>query len=359
MASLYRQKKSIYWWIKFRDPATGQTKRESTGFKIGVGLDTKKAREVCATRSLAEAKSANSVPSAFNKERWERWVPDYLAIRYRGKDQTLLRYHLAWENVSLFLCGQEILRPRQLTRNHCMAFMEWRKVPDKSHGKRRAGHNTALLELKVLSLVMKEAVLREFSPFNPCRELGLKRDAVKEKPEYTEEDFVTIQEQIAKEPEQFREFYSNSFNIARYQGCRISETHLNPMKDVKLPAKGDKGGHILFTIKGGKIHVAPLHPQLIPLFGELIARGATETYQSPKSPSKMWWNLLTRCGLKAIKAGACFHSLRVTAVTKLARSRVISEAKAMAFIGHASTTVHRSYQRLRPEDLGDCLEALS
>jgi hypothetical protein len=36
----------------------------------------------------------------------------------------------------------------------------------------------------------------------------------------------------------------------------------------------------------------------------------------------------------------------------------VPENLAKQFIGHASTTVHRGYQRLKPEDLSDCTDAL-
>jgi integrase len=92
-------------------------------------------------------------------------------------------------------------------------------------------------------------------------------------------------------------------------------------------------------------------------FRHLIARGATETYAPPKSPAKEWFNFLTRAGIKDLHPGACFHSLRVTAATTFAR-KGIPEKKAMDYIGHASTTIHRSYVRLKPEDLSVCADAL-
>jgi integrase len=351
MASLYEQRKSPYWWIKFRDKH-GAIRRKSTQLRVGVGGDTRKARELCAERSLAEAK----ISAASTSERWQSWVPQFLANRYARQPNSKLRYSLAWKNVNLFLEERDIPTPRHLERTHCTDFINWRQTPQKKKGIYRAGHNTALLEVKVLSLVMKEAVLRRYATHNPCLQLGIERQKVHEKPEFTDEDIELIRASIPNEPARFREFYSNSLAIARYQGCRLIETHLNPMESVALRADGS-GGTITFLAKGGRQHVAPLHRELVPLFQKLIADRRVETYAMPKSPAKMWWNLLTRIGLKKTKPGACFHSLRVTVATRLARSR-ITETKAMKFIGHASTTVHRSYQRLRPDDLGDCMDAL-
>lgn len=351
MAHLYQQKRSPFWWVKFRDPKTGLTCRKSTGQRIGEGSQTKKARQQCAELTLAENADGAATIGGSARERWDAWVRDFLVVRYGER----CRFDIAWDTINLFLVERKIPTPRQLTRAHCLEYMAWRRKPDVRAGKYKAGLNTSILEVKVIGLVMKEAVIRGYAQFNPCRELGIKREKHREKPEYTDEDFAFIEAAIAKESEPLRTFYAHSFAIARYQGCRLSETHLNPQDAVQL--RGDSGT-ISFLAKGNKVHVAPLHPRLIPMFRQLIDSGATETYEQPKSPARMWFAFLTRCGMKKLKPGACFHSLRVTAATRLARSRIISEAKAMKFIGHASTTVHRSYQRLRPDDLSDCLDAL-
>ena len=54
----------------------------------------------------------------------------------------------------------------------------------------------------------------------------------------------------------------------------------------------------------------------------------------------------------------CFHCTRVTVATRMARAGVpISEA--MAFVGHASETIHRIYQRLAAADLSSAVAAVS
>lgn len=47
----------------------------------------------------------------------------------------------------------------------------------------------------------------------------------------------------------------------------------------------------------------------------------------------------------------------MTVITRLARSGV-PEAKAMKFVGHASTEIHRIYQRLSVDDLACCHDPL-
>lgn len=348
MASIYRRRSSPFWWIKYRT-ASGDIRYESTGLRVGVGKDTRIARELAAEKTLIERRTRGVVA----RERWDFWVVRFLNERYSDKPQSHLRYTTAWRTIRMFLSERNIAVPRALTRQDCQAYFDWRKTENKRIGKYKAGHNTALLEVKTLGLIMREAVFRGYAPANPCRELGIKRVTGRIKPHYTPEEIQTVREKAAREQEPLHSFLVNAFEIARYQGCRISETHLNPSKDVDLAAM-----RITFRAKGGKEHITRLHPKLRPLFERLIAEGATETYKLPKSPAKTWFNFLKRIGLKKSNPNLCFHSLRVTVATEMARADV-HESKAMRYLGHASTTIHRSYQRLRPDDLGDATDAVS
>ncbi len=357
MASLFKRNGSPYWWIKCRDcqpesPTVGQVIRYSTGYKIGVGPDTRSAKQLQAEKTLAESRFSVCSP----KESWGVWVPDYLTV-YCKSPATLERYRTIWRNLSCFLTEKGIHLPRQLSRARCLEYMDWRSHPDRKNGKYRAVHNTAHLELKILSLIMREAVRRNFAPFNTVAELGVKRQRPKEKPEFTDSDLDMIWQAILKEPAETQLFFRNSFLIARYQGCRLNETHLDPRADVDIAEDGTSG-IIRFRIKGGREHTTALHPELIPLFQELKKTRATETYAKPHNPSRKWFDFMKRNGIRKKIPGACFHSFRVSAVTRLARANV-PESKTMRFIGHASLTVHRIYQRLRVEDLSECVKALS
>lgn len=350
MASIYERAGSPFWWIKFRDPVTFKVKQTSTKFRVGIGPDTRNARELESEYTFRERK----ILTSSGREAWAIWVPEFLHLRYINSPQSKLRYETAWRTLKMFLAETDITLPRQLKREHCMEYFTWRSKPKKSAGKYAATHNTALLEIKLLALIMDEAVARHIAPFNPCHRLRIKRTKCRLKPEYSAEVLLTIEQAVEKEPEPRRTFLRNSFLIARYHGCRLQETQLNPMRDVSL---SDRGGTITFHTKGGKIHTVNLHPKLEPLFRDLIAKRATQTYEPPKSPSKTWFNFLTRHKIKAQTPNACFHSLRVTAATRLARKGV-SEKKAMSYIGHASATIHRTYVHFRSEDLADCTAAL-
>jgi hypothetical protein len=354
MACLYKRKRSPFWWIKYRDPFTGKIIYESTGFKLFVGPETRRAKELEAEKTLAERATARVSSS----ENWSAWVNQFIAARYSQSAASRLRFTTAWHSVEMFLLEMKIAAPRNLTRDHCNAYFEWRKQPDTKNGKYRAGHNTALLEMKTLSLLMKEALRRGYARENPARDLGIKRAPRKLFPELTDEALEMIRLAISTQPEPRQTFLRNSFLIARWHGVRLTETHLNPQTQVwQQDIHGKLRWMVLFHQKGGKTRPKVLHPELIPLLSKLKQDGAVQTYEPPDKPSRVWFDFLHDCGVKKLLPNACFHSLRVTAASRLARAGV-SEHKAMEYLTHASTTVHEAYIRWRPEDMDDCHGAL-
>lgn len=352
MASLYKRKGSQFWWVKFSGRG-GKIQRESTGMRIGDGHETRRAQEIRALKTLEETRYSPDSPV----EVWDKWVQTFLTTRAKAQ-RSLERYLFIWRTMSMFLQERKVTVPRLLTFNHCYDYIEWRKKPCPKEGRYHASINTIRIELSILGMIMNEAVRRGYALTNPCRDINIAGTKPKPKPEFTEEHLAMIEAEIAKvSDQQKRTFLERSYFIARYQGCRQAETHLNPMDDVVIDESCQRGT-ITFRIKGDRVHTAPLHPKLIPLFQKLQDEGATETYKMPGNPRFAWYKFLRDSGLKAKIPGACFHCLRVTAVTRLARSKKVKEAEAMRFIGHASVLVHRVYQRLRADDLGDCLEAL-
>ncbi len=256
----------------------------------------------------------------------------------------------------MFIQERELV-PVTLTRQHCFEYIGWRAAPDKKNGKYQACQNTALLDLKILRIIMQEAVERDLIHGNPCVKLGIKKTRPKEKPELTDEDCEIIRREAKKFADPtIREMLVNSFEIARYQGCRLTETRLNPHTDVDLDSQT-----IRFRRKGGHDQITLLHPELVPFFKKLRAdKRRRSTWDPPPGrgrqwASAKWWKFLERIGLK--DRSITFHCTRVTVVTEMARNDV-PENKAQLFVGHSSTLVHRVYQRLRTGDLADCVAAV-
>ena len=353
MASIYKRTNcdgnvsSPFWWVKFRCPTTSKIFRESTGFLHSNGADTRRAKEVEAIKTLAERRSSNTKSS----ERWDAWVKQFITERYKHQPTSMTRYDSAWRTLRMYLDEIEVSTPRLLLYIHCTDYLTWREKPDKKNGKYNAGRNTAILELKFLALVMKEAVRRGFAQGNPCRELELKRAETKKFPQYDDNDIQMIVDGIQKEPKAKKDFLWLSFLIAYYHGVRINETNVNPTRDVRLTPGC---GTITFHQKGGKVRTKPLHPELRLQFEPLIKRKATETFPKPKSFPKEWFKFLTRCGMKAVKPESCFHSLRVTVQNRLRRAGINKEIR-KAYLSHdGKDDVNELYDRIEPDEMLVC-----
>jgi len=342
MASLFKQKKSAFWWIKYLDSTTGKITRKSTKL-----TDFTKANRLLSEYIAKENQFAALCPN----EAWDGWVEGFINQRYQENKQ---RPQSTWRNLRMFLHENKLLHPRQITRAHATAYLEWRATPNKTQRKFTAGRNTALLEISQMCVFLDEAVNRGFILFNPWLKLRLRPASHRLKPEYTRTALARILTAIRHEPPRWRRFLLYSFLIARYHGCRLRETHLNPMTQVAF-----SGPHLTITFhaKGHRDHTVFLHKKLHRRFRKMCDEGRTETYSMPSSPTWVWFDFLTRIGIKRDFPGACFHSFRVTAATTLARMGV-AEKKAMDYIGHATTTIHRSYVRLKPADLEVCADAL-
>lgn len=209
-----------------------------------------------------------------------------------------------------------------------------------------AAHNTALLEVKFFCAILQEAVRRDFISANPWTKLGLKRAAVREKQEITADQAALVERELAER--KMPEWMVESWLIATRQGCRITECRV-PMADV------DEARGVLYfaKTKGDRPFSTQLHPDLRDLAARKRKAGAEFLCDLPPNAAKFWWIFLRK------KLGLPFsiHSTRVTVATQLARGNV-SQTEAMRFLNHSSELVHRTYQRLRPQDLSAAVAAV-
>ena len=339
MASLYQRDRSPYWWIKYRS-ATGKICYESTGHRVGIASETAKARQLRARKTQEEADTAR----VSDKEFFDCWVLTYLDTRYGKRETTLTKYRQCWNAISTFLESIAVRRPRQLKREHVMAFIEWRQTPPKDSGVRPVCLNSALLDARIGRLIMFEAIARDFAISNPFSKLGIAADESVGKEEIAHEEETMLRTLLKAGPEWMR----ISFEIAIHQGCRFSETCL-PLKDVD-PDRNE----ITFTIKGRHRHKTRLIPALKPLFERLKKEGRKMTYDMPNQRARDWHRFFHKNGLGHLT----FHCTRVTVITRLARAGV-PEQQAMRFIGHSTLEVHRIYQKLKTGDLDRCVDVLN
>lgn len=274
------------------------------------------------------------------------WVKTWVAAKF-GDSLTGRQYASAWSMLKRYLTEKGISGCAGITRQVCYDYLLWRADVKR---------NTALWELRVLSAICHEALRRNLLNANPVLALGLKRQAVSIKPELSaalmDEILATID---GMKRTHHKHFYRMSFLIGRYHGVRLSETRF-PLHWVNFDENT-----VTFHMKGDKMHSVYLHPKLRPVLLELVKAGHAWTFAEPSDQfcmSELWHRFFARKGFTARIPGICFHCLRVTVISQLARAN-IPEAKAMRYVAHSSSAVHRIYQRVRVSDLADCCDALT
>lgn len=340
MASLYKKKRSPFYYMEWRDPKTGRTLNRSTKFRHISVEQTRKARQLCAQRTADELEAPSANVGA---ENW-KWVDGFLRMAYSGSPLTLKRYRQAWFAFSTFLTERQIAAPRHLQREEAEPYVIFRMNPTPGSGVRSACKNTALLDLKVVSRILREAVARKLIPANPFLQLGFKKDPVKSRPDILPHEMKIIQKALKKVTD---EDMLISWRIAMLYARRISETAI-PLTDIDL-----RIGTITFRNKGGKFTTKLLHPELRPLVKKWRHEGRTHTFVMPQNFSKKWAKFFDRIGLPHIT----FHSTRVRVATKLMEEGVDTRI-AMDFIDHSSVLVHRIYLRSRPSHHQAAVDAL-
>jgi hypothetical protein len=336
MASIYQRENSPFWWIKWKDEG-GSIRRESTFLEVQSVGQTREANTLKIQRTLEERRAPKHMGKLLSE-----WVPIWLYGTKKGK--TLEKYIQIWAVIEAFLSERGVRVASQITRELCMEYNLRRQVGLSGLGKCCA--STALFDLRILRAILFEAVKRGQVQVNVASRLGIKMPRAKERGELTSQDIDMIRLALPKGDHRMR----IAFEFAIHQGCRLRETSM-PMDRID-----EKEGTITFVTKGDRLLVTALNPGLLPLIQRLRKAKATETFPWYQQISRDFSRLFKKLGLSA--QGKTFHSTRVTAITRLARSGKVSEQQAMRFIGHSSSAVHKIYQRLGAGDLGSCLAAL-
>ena len=330
MASLYKQKKSPYLWVRYRG-ANGKIKRESTGLKYDSSEQTKKAEVVRAQKSAFEAEQGYGVKGRRIgiHDEFDSWVVSWIE-RKGGSHHTVTYQISAWRTLRPILSDLNMTQPRQVT------YASAQKICDRSlEGRKRT---TAHRLFKFFRSVMSESIRRGHIESSPIALFRFKGGTPKAKLELSKEQEKAVWEKLPN----WAFWIKVSFVLGLYQGARISETRIN------LSQVDFKNKRITLKVKGGKEHTTFLHPQSEKVLLELKAKGMEQPdFPSESSMSANFGKFLHRaCNLP----NHSHHCLRVTCITRMARAGVpISQA--MRFVGHSSESIHRIYQKLQPGDL--------
>lgn len=337
MATLVVDPKSCFWYLQRK--VNGKWVKTSTGLRRDDPDDTRKARIL---RAQAEAKEHEG--EIFEAGGWD-WVESCLTNSGLAP-RSIEKYLTNWKWLQQWVteCRLDV---RTIRYKHALQYVEWRTARRKRTGK-RAGRNTAIQEVKLLSSILNEAVRREKIDANPLASLRLKKDPAKKKPAFKDEEVDICRAALLAEPEWMR----ISFEIALATGCRLRDTRI-PLECVDL-----KGRFPVMTFpspKGGtdKAFSIPVPSVLMPLFQKMKRERRSHTIEAfPFQPSRAWQHFFKRVGLPHLM----FHCLRVTKVTRLRREGVPREA-AMRLVNHSQEMVHLLYDRHQVQDLAEFRDA--
>lgn len=277
--SVIRRKKSPRWTLRFWSAERQRFVDKTSPFRVDEPQGFRKA--LALARKLSE--EAQPGRTSGEDESWDRWVEKFVDDRYRGSGRTLTRYLGAWEQWRTFLALKRIGIPRALGYQQVLEFVEWRSAQVKKSSGKRVSRNTALCDVRVMVVIMREAVRRGFADYNHCEKLGIRKDPPKQKPEMTEDEIALIRTQLVTRPEWMR----ISFEIALHQGCRLSETSL-PLSRVDLDRQA-----ITFHGKGRgggekNVFTKALHLALVPMFARMIGERRELTCELPLMAAKQW-----------------------------------------------------------------------
>jgi len=225
-----------------------------------------------------------------------------------------------------------------ITCRNAIEYIDWRTGSMKISGK-TVGRNTAIMELKLLAMILGEAVRLDHADANPLVRLKLKRDKATKKPELTNAEISEIRKALEVDPE----WMQTAFDISLHTGFRLRETRL-PLNCIDFAEN-----KITFpTPKGGEERAfsVPMPSALRPLLERICKAKNKFTLKFPFQPSRRWEQFF----IKIKKRHLCFHCLRVTCVNRLRRVGVPREA-VMRLVNHASGLIHQIYQREKVKDM--------
>jgi len=262
-ASVYSRTDSPWWWIAFFDPSCGKRLCQATSFR----KSDPRSKRLALNLAFEKSKIAQAGRRLGDDDRWECWVPafldDYYPVATQGKSNQ--RAWGAWKQLRMFLSENDIPAPAAFRYADVKEYVRWRSAQIKPSSGKKVQRNTAISDMQFMSAIMNEARKLGFIEYNPCHRAGLKKDPAAEKREMTDDEIDKIRRELKTRPK----WMTTAFEIAIYQGCRLSETAM-PWSQIDF-----ERNTVTFVAKGsnGKKHTFTtiLHPGLRPFLEETAA----------------------------------------------------------------------------------------
>jgi site-specific recombinase XerD len=333
MAFSYVKRGSPWYFIRYKNE-DGKWRSKATRYRIDNTLHRAKAVAEAARLGVHE----NTAKCGHD------WVND-LIENHPVSSLTKVYYLNSWKHLERFIYEKKISL-QAFSANDCEIYLKWRQnLPRTSGG--QAGRNQACQDLKILKWIHRQGRLLGKMDSVALLDYRIKRGPIaRVKPVFSDNEIKIVRKALSVKG--VPEWMKVSFEIALATGCRLRETQI-PLSCVDL-----KNRILTFPCpKGGtgKSFSIPIPAAIEPMLTAMKAGGRELTCEVPRTRASLCWRrLLDICGLKR----HCFHSLRVTRVTRL-RLAGCSQSVAMRLVNHSSTLVHELYQRHCVEDLRDAV----
>ena len=331
VAYSYVKKGSPWFFIRYKAEG-GKWRSKSTRYRIDNTLHRAKAAAEAARLGVCE----NSKDAGHN------WVEDLIA-NHPVSPLTKVYYFNCWRHLARFITEKKISL-QAFSPADCEIYLKWRQALPRTSGG-SAGRNQACQDLKILKWIHRQGRLLGKMDSVALLDYRIKKGPIRRiKPVFSDNEIQIARKALSVEG--VPEWMPICFEIALATGCRLRETQI-PLEcvDIKnrvLTFPCPKGGT-------GKSFSIPIPAAIEPMLYKMKAEGREITCVVPKTRASVCWRrLFDICGLKR----HCFHSLRVTRVTRL-RLAGCSQSVAMRLVNHSSTLVHELYQRHCVEDLRD------
>lgn len=340
MAWLFKKSGSPYWYLGYKK-STGKP-AESLRLRWDDPAQTREARD-----RLREANADEKFVKG-DEQRFTKWVPALLQLRYSGNAENLKAYTNRWRTLETFLTSRRILYPKDVTGQTAWDFLMWRTGPQKREGGvRRAKKNTALEDLKAFRMLMRHAVAVGYASRNAIADVRIPWDDPKQKQEIEPDHLLVITKALKQKPLWMRTMFAIGF----YTGCRLNDSRLL-LKHVDLDRK------LLHfpEPKGKKPFTIPIPPPLLPLLTQIKASGAKFAFDPgrPMRNTAMTWIHFFR----SLQMPYSYHSLRCSFISRCIRAG-IQETVTLRLVNHSSVLVNRLYQKFRGEDLRSAVDSMS
>jgi integrase len=292
---------------------------------------------MCADQSLKERTEATV------RGKWD-FVAPWIEARWGASTATTpKRYRSHWQWLERWLKESDLPTPANVTREACIGYLTWRK----------AGRNTALIELRFFRQVMKEALHRGYCTTNPASELGLKSAPRREKRIWTQDELQRADRWLAQnDPTGWKRavYVLGRYQAARLRSCQVPLDCIDlKEKTIRYPAR---------IMKSGKEHTQPIDERAIPALTEIYdkrrADGHSTLCDVPEFASIELRKWLDSIGV----GGVSHHDLRRTWISSACVAG-IPESVAQRFSQHSSTEVHRLYVKLSTGDIREQLKRIA